>query len=209
MAYSEPFDCNLFDSIGLGDPKVPIPVWLDCFNALIKQGIKFGSIFIVLEHKLRPDIIDEQFLAIVDEALGKANAGTSGTKIDPRRLIIVWNKAEPGFTPDDHVEYAREYYGHCYKEFNLKNFPTEDDLFANKQFLVIPRMNMGLKPKDKLEDHPDKANKLVHDIFDLLRQKMEDYQKIGELGGRIKMGQISHEEVINRTSPEAAALFKS
>ena len=65
-AHSEPFDCHMFDSIGLGDPKVPIPVWLGCFKALIRQGIKFGLIIIVLEHKLRPDIIDEQFMAIVD-----------------------------------------------------------------------------------------------------------------------------------------------
>lgn len=64
--YSEPFGITLFDSIGLGDPDIPIPVWLELFNDLIKSEIQFGSIIIVLEHRLRPDSIDEQFLTIVD-----------------------------------------------------------------------------------------------------------------------------------------------
>ena len=38
MAFSELFHCNLIDSQGLGDPKVPIPVWVNAFNTLNKQG---------------------------------------------------------------------------------------------------------------------------------------------------------------------------
>jgi hypothetical protein len=207
MAYSVAFNCRLYDSIGLGDPKVQIPVWLSSFNALIKQGIKFRSIIIVLEHKLRPDIIDEQFMAIVDEALGKANAGPGAKKLDPRRLLIVWNKAEDGYTPGQLEEYVRDYYKYCLEVFNLKNFPTEHDLFQNKQFLVIPKMNMGLGPRDRLEDHPEKANKLVHAIYNLLLTKMQDYHKLDELCGRIQLGQISHEDVLKRTRPEAAKLL--
>ena len=154
MAYSRVFNCHLFDSIGLGDPDVPIPTWLGCFNSFIRQGYKFGSIIIVLEHRLRPDIIDEQFLAIVDEALGRENAGPGAKKLDPRRLLIVWNKADAGYSHDQLEQYVRLYYKHCYEQFKLKNFPTEHDLFENKQFLVIPKINMGLGPMDRLEEHP-------------------------------------------------------
>ena len=152
---------------------------------------------------MRPDIVDEQFLTILDEAIGKANASPGGVKLDPRRMIIVWNKAKPDLTLDERVDDARDYYKWCHEQFNLKNFPKESDLFENHQFMVIPDFCLGLRSRDKLEDHPQKANKLVHDIYDLLKQKLEDYRQNGELGGRIQMGQISHEEVLNRTSPEA------
>lgn len=42
-------------------------------------------------------------------------------------------------------------------------------MFENEQFLVIPKMKLGLKAKEKIEDKPEKANKLVHDIFDSLQ----------------------------------------
>ena len=87
-------------------------------------------------------------------------------------MLIVWNKAEAGYTQDQLEKYVRAYYRHCHQAFSLENFPTEHDLFQNKQFLVIPKMNMGLAPDDKLEDHPEKANKLVHDIYNLLLMKM-------------------------------------
>ena len=176
-----------------------MPVWLELFNDVNKQGIRFGAIIVVLEHRLRPDVVDQQFLTIVDESIAKANEGSGGIKLDPRRLLVIWNKADTSENePDELVEFSRRYYRHCHETFKLKNFPSEEALFENEQFLVIPKMKLGLKPDEKIEDKPDKANKLVHDIWDAMQKKMEAYIQKGSLGDSIQMGQLSHEEVLER-----------
>lgn len=41
--------------------------------------------------------------------------------------------------------------------------------------MVIPKLKLGLKARDKIEEHPDAANKLVHSIYDMLHDKLQEY----------------------------------
>ena len=85
----------------------------------VGNGVNTAAILIVLRANERPDVIDAQFFKTIDESLALTHAKTN-LKLDKKRLILLWNKAEETDSAND----VADYYKRCHEKFELKWLPT-------------------------------------------------------------------------------------
>jgi hypothetical protein len=133
----------------------------------IGQGINTAAIFIVLKANERPDAIDAQFFKTIDESLALTHAKTN-LRLDKKRLFILWNKADEGDTLSDVAEFCQK----CYEKFDIKWLPSVGELLDSNQILIMPKMTLGGGRHSSIETVPDKANALVHQMYDLIFPKL-------------------------------------
>ena len=193
------------DTIGLGDPDHPIPLWLDKLNGLLnvgKNGAHTAAVFIILRAGERPDHIDAQFFKTLDESLALTHAKTK-LRLDKKRLILLWNKADD----EDSANDVAKYYEACYSKFALKWLPTASELLASNQILLMPKMKLGGGRYDDIETVPDKANALVHKMYDMIFPKLKSVTY--ETSPSVPLQKVSHDQLIKRLNPEEFKLFEA
>ena len=192
------------DTIGLGDPDHPIPLWLDKLNSLLdvgKGGVHTAAIFIILRAGERPDQIDAQFFKTLDESLALTHAKTK-LRLDKKRFVLLWNKADEEDTAKD----VAQYYEACYKKFSLKWLPTASELLSSNQILLMPKMKLGGGRYENIETVPENANALVHKMYDMIFPKLRSVAN--ETSPAVPLQKVSQQSLIQRLNPEESKFFE-